>query len=425
MKKHFKKAKAEVNTDNYILCVLIALVILSYAAYFFKNEDYTREYYRAYTTLLKASLNSTKEWQGENASLCDCNKKICWTRKCFSKIAEKNNLPGETAQKRNYPGFLYGKIDEGFFDGRGTDENFCKVFTSSLVLKKSYDNCKNFISTVNTSKTGINGATGGVLFSNAFCSQTSDEIADSKNTNDICFENYDLLPTFITDNGQIYYMSKIVYSNDLDEIFKINKDKPSNKNAYRLVAVDLNGKIGPNSQFMNNSQYPDIVLFAINSTGNIIPLGLPEFSNIYLKSRVKYPSKQDSFSEITTLWRAKIKAWGPKTDDKDDKTVIWNQGYSQEEPFSQSVRLYKNAINCMSKNCTEDSKDDANKQYSDTLYTNLILQFMFKQAGSNKFNIPALDKNSTVEFSPNDFNFGCTKADILSASKCKIEIIPR
>ncbi len=422
MKNYFKKAKAEVNTDNYILCALIIVIILSYGAYFFKKEDYTKEYYRAYSNLLKASHNSTKEWQGENSSLCDCNKKICWTRKCFLKIANKNNFSGETAQKRNYPGFLYGKIDEGTFDGRGTDENFCNLFTSSLVLRKSYDNCKNFISGVNTSKTGTNSATGGILFSNAFCSQTQNETA---NANDTCGKNSELLPTFITDNGQIYYMSKIVYSNDFDDMFKINKNEPSNKNAYRFVAVDLNGKMSPNSQMMNGSSYPDIVLFAINSTGNIVPLGLPEFSNIYIKARVKYPFKERDYSEITTLWRAKIKAWGPEAENKDDKTVIWNQGYSQEEPFSQSIRLYKNALNCMGKNCTDEAKDDINKQYSDNLYTNLILQFMFKQAGSNKFNSTVFDKNSQYEFLSNDFNSGCLKADILSSSNCKVEIIPR
>ncbi len=71
-------------------------------------------------------------------------------------------------------------------------------------------------------------------------------------------------PTFKTTNGFRYYLSQHV-SGDTSV---------SSDYGYRLLAVDLNGKRGPNSAAVSLKQVPDIITFLILDNGDVYPLGV-------------------------------------------------------------------------------------------------------------------------------------------------------
>jgi hypothetical protein len=69
-------------------------------------------------------------------------------------------------------------------------------------------------------------------------------------------------PTFITTNGNRYYLTK-----------RSTDAKVSDTFGYRLLAIDLNGKRPPNATDTNRKdQPPDIVTFLIMDTGEVFPL---------------------------------------------------------------------------------------------------------------------------------------------------------
>lgn len=100
-------------------------------------------------------------------------------------------------------------------------------------------------------------------------------------------------PTFTLTNGQNYYITRRYFNPNISQNF-----------GFRLIAVDLNGKRGPNiiSPSKNgaevdkmNSDIPDIVTFMVMDNGFVYPLGVAAnnkmFKNgkgiIYLNSRVR------------------------------------------------------------------------------------------------------------------------------------------
>lgn len=74
-------------------------------------------------------------------------------------------------------------------------------------------------------------------------------------------------PTFITTNGQAFYISKWARNTNI-----------SDKYGYRVIAVDLNGKSGPNKIDVGSASYtnspPDIIQFVVLDNGQVYPVGL-------------------------------------------------------------------------------------------------------------------------------------------------------
>ncbi len=75
---------------------------------------------------------------------------------------------------------------------------------------------------------------------------------------------------FVTTNGQRWYISRRHFDNHVSEDF-----------GFRLIAIDLNGKRGPNvlsprhnETSDNNRQFlPDIITFLVLDTGDVFPIG--------------------------------------------------------------------------------------------------------------------------------------------------------
>lgn len=98
------------------------------------------------------------------------------------------------------------------------------------------------------------------------------EIIDNEPT----FKDFDELepedkePTFITNSGKFYYLSKWIGPKSEDSTKGV-----SDNYGYRLLAVDLNGKKRPNlMETYENRKIPDIVKFMIMDNGEIFPLGV-------------------------------------------------------------------------------------------------------------------------------------------------------
>ncbi len=60
---------------------------------------------------------------------------------------------------------------------------------------------------------------------------------------------------------------------------------------YFVVYVDITGEKAPNRVGMSKSDeiYPDIVPFAITINGEVVPMGYPIYSKIYMTAKIKYP----------------------------------------------------------------------------------------------------------------------------------------
>ncbi len=122
-------------------------------------------------------------------------------------------------------------------------------------------------------------------------------------------------PTFISNSGRRYYISKRVISRNEDK----NKDPDTIINyadtrivadeyGYRIIAVDLNGTQAPNTSIYDGRKVPDIVNFMILDNGEVFPLGVAA-DNIkmddgrvvlYLNSKVKgYYFKYDESRKDT------------------------------------------------------------------------------------------------------------------------------
>lgn len=97
------------------------------------------------------------------------------------------------------------------------------------------------------------------------------EIIDNEPTFKDFDENEDYKnPTFITNSGKFYYLSKWIGSKSEDSTKGV-----SDNYGYRLLAIDLNGKKRPNQmEYIENKKIPDIVKFMIMDNGEIFPLGV-------------------------------------------------------------------------------------------------------------------------------------------------------
>ena len=115
--------------------------------------------------------------------------------------------------------------------------------------------------------------------SSVVCNKIANDIINSAKATSTCSNLYSVntstseptianlnpdAPTFRTMNGQRYYVTNNVSKATAGADFEYG---------YRLIAVDLNGKRGPNTASTAN-QPPDIVTFLIMDNGDVYPLGV-------------------------------------------------------------------------------------------------------------------------------------------------------
>lgn len=393
-----------------------------------RKTDYHILYLQAFNTLYQASKTAYSEWSTNTK--CSCNKNenerdICGLSKCWrnSKYTENNAAKeqertyeyGTKYIDRDWPGFLYGNNPDGVYISSINNTDFCEILTK-YINTYSGNKCQNFIYEIDNKD--ANPDENAVKFYDLF------------KTND---NKKGLSPTFTASNGQQFYISDVVTAN-----FKKDDAESFNhlsRESYRLVVVDLNGKSSPNSQFKKKSSNPDLVLFAITSLGDVIPLGLPEFTKEYINAAIYYPNyttedgsrKHPVKSETMTLWKAKQKAWGYS---KADANSISMSPVSVHEPLSQSAKLYKIAEQCRGKKCsnqvctgkyTDKNNNTRNikvtctdsttkERYADNLLVELILQFMYSKEG--KFN----EENNAM-YSMDINNFVDSEHDCITVKK--------
>jgi len=382
MKKNFNKNVAFTMVEAFICLVLIGLLFVSTISHVRIKDNYNKLYWSAYNTLLQAVGNIELEWNPICACTNTCSYihnidktsefNACWAKACWSckdpsdasKTAESENGGSRSPHKRNYPSFLFGDEYKGNWDGEGTDQYFCKRLTAKINTILEDIECQHFLSLDRVLPPSPHKRH--EAFTKAF---------EFKKL----FPNDE--PSFVSANGQRFYISRIVSANVIGSQYPSSSNPPPQsdedvtyRNYYRFVVVDLNGNKGPNSQFRKGHADPDLVLFAINAYGNVIPLGIPEFDKLYLDAQVYYPDGLKS--STMTLFEAKAKAWGANfIAGMTDKYL--NQVYIKDNGLAQSHVFYHNAINC-AVNGYEDSYID--------LYPN------------SKF-IGALDENAYHNFS--------------------------
>lgn len=385
-----------------VLVLIGTISVLSTQVVIRTNNNYRSMYYTAYNALLQAAGNSALEWNptcqcpdyeaiGFNVSTEKCWSKSCWEEYEYKKGAIGNSI--DIGVKREYPGYLLGTETIGDFNGYATDKYFCKQLTSKLNTINETIECQYFINAYAENKS-LNYAKG-IDFKTAFCNKhilTPDEY--NNNTEATC--KHEILPSFVTANGQRFYISKLLSTNANSSEFLNKKDREF----FRLVAVDLNGSSGPNTQLKKASgRLPDIVLFALRSDGSVVPLGLPEFNQNYANAVVQYPKYLHNYDEsgkikenkvktsnAMALYDAKAQAWGIKSKAGIDinSGLAYGQVFSDHEPLSYTPLLHKMSIICRSTSVGGETPKDAtcpSNRYTDELLARIITQFTFDQKG--------------------------------------------
>lgn len=447
--KHINIKKGFTILEMMIALAIIGIIsTLSITVVRNVGNDYQKMYYTAYNTLLQAAGNAFLNWKPDcscstNTMLAtmDTNKFVCWSKTCWETF--ESRADGHEGVTRNYPGFLMGSYTNGEFSGYRTDEHFCKMLTSQLNTINQNVECQSFINTYATHKDGNElDYTKGIPFFDAFCytpmlaaddynnhvarvinEQNADGYASAVTAGE-CTE--EIQPSFVTANGQKFYISRILSTNANVAAF----DFQENRELFRFVAVDINGSNSPNTQLRrggNNQNFntgvlPDIVLFAIKSDGTVVPLGRPEFSKNYLNAVVYYPEFLNSVdlngrlrkndkanSEAETLFQAKMFAWGPNGGEGVDiSTLAYNQAFNIAEPFTYSTLLYNRAW-------SNPNGVNGAGNYTDRFLSRLVQQFTFDHEGSSTTFIPTLATGVA------DREHGCTYKN----SRCRIEVLPK
>ena len=425
-----------------VLAIIATISIISLPSIKSSSDDYRGMYYTAYNALVQAVGNAALEWNPN----CTCTEfenlneemlhETCWTKACWDRFEEDSK--GNSADlgiAREYPGFLMGDPTIGNFDGYATDSYFCKTLTSKLNTINETTECQYFINAyANKNKDGedLDYSTG-IDFKTAFCNRhvTRPSEYDFDNV-EKC--EYEIQPSFITANGQRFYISKLLSTNaDSREFLNTTGEQKINREFFRLVAVDLNGNNGPNTQLQKNSgKLPDIVLFGLRSNGTVVPLGLPEFNRNYASAIVQYPKQLKAFDEdgniITNnekqssalpLYDAKVKAWGIHAGSGADinSDVAYGQVFSEMEPLSYSPLLYQMSIACRPTKSGGEAPQAGStcptNRYIDELLARIVTQFTFDKNGSSQ-RVMQNPESPTA-----DTAHGCS----FRYSRCSVQII--
>lgn len=453
--KKIKKLKAFTIVEALICFGLMGVIFAVTIPAFKTTQDYHKLYWRAFDTLLQASKNGYADFEtyfqssgmgctceidtieGCTKGAAECSSiKInhpsgsgseggyCWNPAvgsngeitCWSKSVLKQLDNDLATPFLKHPGFLYGYKSVGNYDGTGTDESFCQLFVSRINLLDGTSKCQSFIKKVNNTYVSSVKNTN-PEFLKAFCwkykTNSKGEVKEEQ-----CTGNDSIEPTFVTSNGQKFYMSKVVNANVTNSGLTDQYDRRQ----YRFVAVDLNGNMGPNSQYRTAVKYPDIVLFAITSDGSIVPFGLPEFSKNYISAYIEYPTSiynatkgtnvpnSKLKSDSLTLVKARHSAWGatPGT----IENVILGEYYMEAEPFSLTPKFYQNMRTCKNDNgigSKNTSHSSNNVIYADPLYVELLDYF-------SRDSLTKLANSNEIDMRNVDTQYGCED----KTSNCKI-----
>ena len=424
MKINFKN-KAFTITEALVSFALIGLIFVATVTNIGRNDHYDKLYWQAFNTLYQASKSASTDFENKNSYKEKWRTNYDGSGKngnnSFDRGGNRNDATPHI--QRKYPGFL--KNDPLWLNDIGGD-TFCKKLTEYINTSQTQEECKNLILEPNFTILSTRGKIG-VNFYKGFSSVKKGEGGTYDVTTNV------IEPSFTTLNGQKFYISQILTANFVFD----NKNEAFNfkeRESFRFVVVDLNGNSGPNTQFAKKGRYPDVVLFAIDSEGNVIPLGLPEFTKTYIRAVATYPTDVRSDgspvypavrSSVGILWNIKKRAWGYSAEDSTsaEGKFPYMQPISQFEALSQSTKFYYNAFTCIKnpENC-EKKTMSKNKSYVDSAYTYLVYQFLLKEEGSEK----TLDGITETEFvsakNSLDKDNGCiTINNINSAPSCGID----
>ena len=297
IKKHIK---AFTLTEAMVCFMIIGLIFIATITNIGKNDHYDKLYWQAFNTLYQASKAASSKFEKSK----ETNYMEKWVAK--NHRIDRSEESGTHLINRKYPGFLRDK-NESHMNGY----NFCKRLTETINTLNPEHECKSNDIAPNVNITSTKGKIG-VNFYKGFSYVEKGE----GGTYDVTTPTIE--PSFTTVNGQKFYISQVLTANYDPESEKFAVQE---RESFRFVIVDLNGDSGPNTQFIKSTRNPDVVLFAIDSEGNVIPLGLPEWSKAYISAMATYPSYLNSdgtpvyplvHSPIETLWHAKKRAWGNK-----------------------------------------------------------------------------------------------------------------
>ena len=131
---------------------------------------------------------------------------------------------------------------------------------------------------------------------------------------------------FVTSNSMKFYISTL---NGVEDYVK--EEGKRKETQFFIVYVDLNGNKNPNRINVQEGSdiMPDIVPFAVTRRGEVVPMGVPTESLIYMSARVCEPTddtEQCAKKEQMTFKQAVLKAW-PSTYTKTHKTPYRDRNF--------------------------------------------------------------------------------------------------
>lgn len=174
----------------------------------------------------------------------------------------------------------YNVLADMYCPDPNSEDEDCKIGPREFP-KNSEDLCLRLAEFINTSEKN--------------CSATDLDIndkADNINTNQ---------PRLIASNSYRFYFSDLKKTQATDAYGNVNELE------YFVAYVDLNGDKRPNRLTCEGTKLlPDIVPFAITRRGEVIPMGYPVYSKIYLTAKIKYPASVDSDGNMTNRTSASL-----------------------------------------------------------------------------------------------------------------------
>jgi competence protein ComGC len=124
-----------------------------------------------------------------------------------------------------------------------------------------------------------------------------------------------LSPQMTSLNGMNIYISPIVTDNATTPSY-YHEDNPNFVLKFFMVYVDINAKENKNNPHVvkydqSGKENPDVFAFAIIPTGEAIPIGIAEYNDKYLPTKIGYRKNHSTFysAETYSFRKAKQLAW--------------------------------------------------------------------------------------------------------------------
>jgi hypothetical protein len=127
------------------------------------------------------------------------------------------------------------------------------------------------------------------------------------------FRNFD--PQIVALNGMKIYISELI-TDDAAQPKYYNTSNPDFKIRFFMVYVDLNGKENQKRPHVvkfdeSGKENPDVYAFAVIPTGEAIPMGIAEYNEKYLPTKIGYRKNHSTYysPETYSFRKAKQMAW--------------------------------------------------------------------------------------------------------------------